>query len=223
MTIPKAPQVFPRSEYLRRMAAVKAEMAKQGVETLVVINIKNITYLTGYTAKSAYVPQGVVVSASREEPAFILRQCDWPAALHQAWMSRDNIIMYPESLVGVTGKDGFDAVIDYLNDLGVANRQAGLELNDLNVNQMAKFKARMPNAKFVDCAKLVHWVRGVKSDLEIELMREAAAIADAAVQRTAEIMRVGVREADVAAEIYEILARGVNGKPGTDMTNSVFF
>jgi len=147
MTIPKAPQVFPRSEYLRRMAAVKAEMAKQGVETLVVINIKNITYLTGYTAKSAYVPQGVVVSASREEPAFILRQCDWPAALHQAWMSRDNIIMYPESLVGVTGKDGFDAVIDYLNDLGVANRQAGLELNDLNVNQMAKFKARALGAR----------------------------------------------------------------------------
>ena len=223
MTITRAPQVFPRSEYLRRIAAVKASMAQHEVDTLIVNNIRNITYLTGYTAKSAYVPQGVIITANREEPAFVLRQCDWPAALHQAWMGRGNIIMYPESLVGVDGKDGYDAVIDYVNDLGAASRNVGLEFNDLTVNQMAKFTARMPKTKFADCTKLVHWVRGVKSDLEIELMREAAAIADAAILRAAEVIRPGVREADVAAEIYGTLARGVNGKPGTDVTNSVFF
>lgn len=222
MTISKGPQVFPRTEYLRRLAAVKAEMARREVDALVVSNIRNITYLTGYTAKSAYVPQGVLISSQKEEPTFILRQCDGPAALHQAWMDRGNIIAYPESLVGIPGKDGYDAVIDFLHELGHANRGVGLELNDLTSAQVEKFKARMPEAKFVDCAKLVHWVRGVKSDLEITLMREAAAIADAAVMRAAEVIRPGVREADVVAEIYGTLARGANGKPGTDIAN-VFF
>jgi Xaa-Pro aminopeptidase len=194
-------------------------MAKQGVDALVVNNIRNITYLTGYTAKSAYVPQGVIISARQAEPAFILRQCDWPAALHQAWMSRDNIIMYPESLIGVDGKDGYDAVIDHVIDLGLAGQNVGLEFNDLMVSQMEKFKRRLPEAKLVDCAKLVAWVRGVKSDLEIALMREAGAIADAAVLRAAEVIRPGVREADVAAEIYKTVVKGANGKVGTDVVN----
>jgi Xaa-Pro aminopeptidase len=219
MTISKASQVFPRAEYLRRIAAVKAEMARREVNALVVNNIRNITYLTGYTAKSAYVPQGLIITSNREEPTFILRQCDWPAGLHQAWMDRANILSYPESLIGIPGKDGYDAVIDFLHELGDSNRGIGLEMNDLTAAQAEKFRARLPNARIVDCAKLVHWIRGIKSDLEIELMREAAAIADAAVMRAAEVIRPGVREADVAAEIYATLARGANGKPGTDIAN----
>ncbi|MGY3573105.1 M24 family metallopeptidase [Bradyrhizobium sp. USDA 4504] len=221
MTISKAPQIFPRSEYLRRIAAVKAEMAKQGVDALVVNNVRNITYLTGYLAKSAYVPQGLIVCTNRDEPMFILRHCDWAAGLHQAWMTRENITYYPESLIGIDGKDGYDAVIDFLIDLGPAARNVGLEFNDLTISQIEKFKKRLSKSDLVDCAKLVHWVRGVKSDLEIGIMREAAAIADAAVLRAAEVIRPGVREADVAAEIYGTIVRGVNGKPATDIA-SVF-
>lgn len=73
MTISKAPQAFPRTEYLSRLAAVKWEMAQRNIDALVATNSSNITYLTGYTARSAYLPQGLVVSMHQEEPTFILR------------------------------------------------------------------------------------------------------------------------------------------------------
>lgn len=215
MPIEKGPQAFPRTEYLRRLAAVKSEMASRGIEALVVNNGSNITYLTGYTALSGYVPQGLVVSAGKEEPTFILRRQDAPAAVHQTFLARENVIGYPESLIGNPDMDGFDTVIDFLSESGLADRGLGLELGNLSAQTAEKFKVRLPKARIVDCTKAVAWIRMVKSDLEISVMREAAAISDAAILRAAEVIRPGVREADAAAEIVATLVRGANGKPGT--------
>lgn len=79
----------------------------------------------------------------------------------------------------------------------------------------ASRRQRLPDARIVDFTNAVTWIRIVKSDLEISVMREAAAISDAAMSRAAEVIRPGVREADAIAEIMGTLARGANGKPGT--------
>ncbi|NOJ50828.1 M24 family metallopeptidase [Bradyrhizobium archetypum] len=215
MTISKGSQAFPRTEYVRRLAAVKSEMERRDIDALVVNNAANITYLTGYTALSAYVPQGLVVSIHREEPTFILRRQDAPAAIHQTFLERGNVIGYPESLIGNPDMDGFDTVIDFLHELGVASRSLGLERGYLSAQASEKFKERLPKARIVDCTKAIAWIRGIKSDLEIAVMREAAAISDAAMLRAAEVIRPGVREADAVAEIVATLVRGANGKPGT--------
>ncbi|MER8480859.1 Xaa-Pro peptidase family protein [Mesorhizobium sp. M1163] len=215
MAISRAPQAFPRSEYMRRITAVKAEMERWGVEALVISDANNITYLSGYTALSAYVPQALLVSIREQEPTFILRQCDAPAALHETFMERDRIISYPESLIGNPEKNGYDAVIDHIQEAGYAKQSIGVELDDLPSRAPDKFKSRLPASKIVDCSKLATWIRLVKSDLEIAVMRECAAISDAAVLRAAEVIRPGVREADVIAEIVGTLVRGANGKPGT--------
>lgn len=222
MTISKGPQAFPRTEYLRRLATLKSEMARRGIDALVVNNMSNITYLTGYTARSGYVPQGLVVSTDRVEPTFILRRQDAPAAIHQSFMERSNVIGYPEDLIGNPDKDGFDVVIDFLHDLGVATRGLGLELGNLSSQAAEKFKARLPKASIADCSKVVPWIRIIKSDLEISVMRDAAAIADAGVMRAAEVIRRGVREADAMAEIAATLARGANGKAGTSFASMYF-
>ena len=222
MAISKAPQAFPRTEYLRRVAAVKAEMALRGVDVLVINNSRNITWLTGCTARTGITPQSVVVSNGNEEPTFILRGLDAPAAIHQSFLDRGNVIGYGENLIGRANTDGFDAVIDWVCELGHATHALGLELGDLSAQTAGRFRARMPKAKVVDCTKAVAWIRTVKSDLEISVMREAGAIADAGIIRAAEVIRPGVREADAMAEIMATLARGANGKPGTDLAN-VFF
>ena len=214
-TISKGPQAFPRTEFLRRLTAVKSEMGRRDIDALFVSDPNNITYLTGYTALSGYVPQGLVVSIHEEEPTFILRRQDAPAAIHQTFMEHDKIIGYPEELVGNPDMDGYDTVIDFLHEIGVANRGVGIELGNLPAQSAEKFKTRLPEARIVDCTKAVTWVRLVKSDLEIAVMREAAAISDAAIMRAAEVIRPGVREADAIAEITGTLARGANGKPGT--------
>ncbi|RUV01906.1 MAG: aminopeptidase P family protein [Mesorhizobium sp.] len=216
MAIGRGQQAFPRTEYVRRLAAVKSELARRDIDALVVSDQNNITYLTGYTAISGYVPQGLVVSQDEEEPTFILRRCDAPAAINQCFMERDKIIPYPEALIANPEKDGHDTVIDYLEEIGLAKRGIGIELLNLSAQSAEKFRRRLPDATIVDCTKAVTWLRLVKSDLEIAVMREAAAISDAAVLRAAEVIRAGVREADASAEIVGTLIRGANGKPGTN-------
>ncbi|MCK1420545.1 MULTISPECIES: Xaa-Pro peptidase family protein [unclassified Bradyrhizobium] len=219
MTVSKGPQVFPRTEYLRRLAAVKAEMVKRDIETLVVTFDRSINYLTGYTARSAYVPQALVVSVHEEEPPLILRLMDVPAGIHLTFLERNKIIGYPESLVGNPEKDGFDAVIDFLQEAKLTDRGVGLEMGQLPARAAENFKKRLPGARFVDCTHVVTWIRVIKSDLEIALMKEAAAIADAGMMRAAEVIRPGVHEADAVAEILATLARGANGKHGTGIAN----
>ncbi|TIU31029.1 MAG: aminopeptidase P family protein, partial [Mesorhizobium sp.] len=215
MTIPKGVQAFPRTEYLRRLSAVKAEMEGRDVDVLLVLDASNITYLSGYTTPSGYVPQALVIDGVAEEPTFILRRCDAPAAMYECFMEQDKIIGYPEALIGNLANDGYDAVIDFLNEAGLAKRGLGIEMSSLPAATSEKFKSRLPEARVVDCTKLVSWLRLVKSDLEIEVMREAAAISDAAMKRASEVIRAGVAEADAAAEIAAALIRGANGKPGT--------
>lgn len=219
MTMPKAPQAFPRSEYLRRLSAVKAEMERRGVDVLVVTTAANITYLSGYTSKSDYVPQGLIVSIKDEEPSFFTRRMDGPAAIHQMFIDRSRVTGYPEALIANAEKDGYDAGIDLLLGMGLASKSIGLEAKYLPTHTVEKFKARLPNAKVSDLTNAVTWLRGVKSDLEIDMMREAAAITDAGMTRAREVIRPGVREADAAAEIVGALMRGVNGKPGTDLAS----
>ncbi|RMC62468.1 M24 family metallopeptidase [Sinorhizobium meliloti] len=215
MTITRGPQAFPRTEHLRRLASLKLEMSRREIDALVVTEQHNITYLTGYTAVSAYVPQGLVVLAHQEEPVFILRPMDAIAAIHQCFMERDKIIAYPEALIANPEKDGYDVIIDYLAENGLAKRGIGIEANSLPAQAAEKFRKRLPGASILDCTSAVTWIRLIKSDLEIEVMREAAEITAAAMQRAAEVIRPGVHEADAAAELFATLIRGVKGKPGT--------
>lgn len=218
MTLSKGRQLFPRTEYLRRLADVKSEMARRDIDALVVSSPANITYLSGHTAYTSYVPQGLVVSMQEDDPTFILRRMDGAAAIHESFLERNNVIGYPENLIANPERDGYDVIIDFLHDRGLANRSVGIEPSFLTVKTgqaQDKFKSRLPNARIVDCSKAVDFVRLIKSDLEIEVMREAAAIADAAIMRATEVIRPGVREADAAAEIIGTLIRGAKGKPGT--------
>lgn len=217
MAINKAPQAFPRMEYLRRLAAVKSEMARRDVEALVLTSWANITYLTGNVTRM-YSLHALVVSQREEEPTLVVRGMDAPGCIHQTFMDRSKVISYPESLVGKPDKNGFDAVIDFLRDVGLANRGLGLEQGSLSAQNVEKFRQRLPEASIVDCSKAVDWIRMVKSELEIAMMREAAGIADAAIMRATEVIRPGVREADAAAEIVAAQVRGnPNGNPATGM------
>ncbi|WP_441258726.1 M24 family metallopeptidase [Bradyrhizobium sp. 521_C7_N1_3] len=219
MAIPKGPQVFPRSEYLRRLTAVKEAMKKRDVEALVVTTSANITYLTGYTSKSAYIPQGLIVELSEEEPTFFTRRMDAPAAIHQMFVDRGRIFGYPEDLIANPERDGFDVIVEFLHEKRLATRGIGLELGYLAARTAEKFKTRAPDAKLVEFTNVVSWIRGVKSDLEIALMREAAVIADAGMLRAREVIRPGVKEADAAAEIISTLVRGADGKSGTELAS----
>lgn len=214
MAISKGPQAFPRSEYLRRTAAVKAQMAHLDVDALFVTHPANVAWLTGCIVRHSS-PQGVVVSMHKDEPTFLVRRADSAAAIHQGFLERENLVVYPENRSGNPNADGWNAVIAHLKESGLATRGLALEMHHLNAETAETLRQSLPEARIVDSEKAVVWARLIKSDLEVATMRESAAIADAAMKRATEVIRPDVHEADVVAEILAAQARGANGKSGT--------
>lgn len=218
MTITKGSQAFPRAEYLRRHAAVKAEMKRRGVDALIVTSWPNITYLTGNLTRM-FSLHALVVLANEEEPMLLVRGMDVPGCIHQTFMDRARVFGYSDDYIGKADLNGYDAVIDFVDEAGLSRGGIGIEFagggigggGSLSAANAEKFRKRLSDAAIIDCSKLIDWIRLVKSDLEIEVMREAASIADAAIMRAAEVIRPGLHEAELAAEIVAAQVRGAPG------------
>ena len=71
-----------------------------------------------------------------------------------------------------------------------------------------KIKTGLPDAKLKDSERLVNWVRFVKSDAEIDLMRIASRITEKGMKTALENINIGVRQCDAVAEIQKSLIGG---------------
>lgn len=202
--------LFERTEYQARLVATKARMERAGLEVLVIADPANMNYLTGYDGWSFYVPQVVVVAADADEPLWIGRQMDAAGARHTAYMAPENIVSYPEDHVQDKDKHPMAVVGAELRRRGWGSRTIGVESDAYyyTARSDAELRRALPAATFDDANLLVNWVRVVKSDAEIELMRQAGVIVERAMQAALGAIQPGVRECDVAAEISRAQIRG---------------
>ena len=67
---------------------------------------------------------------------------------------------------------------------------------------------RVPEWKLVDSFELVNWVRSVKSDAEVQLMRQAGMVCSKAMRAAIDTIDIGVRQCDAAAAISQAQITG---------------
>ncbi|TMJ42013.1 MAG: ectoine hydrolase DoeA, partial [Alphaproteobacteria bacterium] len=82
---------FARAEYEQRLKKIRTEMQKRGLDLLIVNDIANQHYITGYDGWSFYTPQVVLVPIEDAEPVWIGRAMDAAGGLLTAWMKPENI------------------------------------------------------------------------------------------------------------------------------------
>lgn len=80
-------------------------------------------------------------------------------------------------------------------------KRIGLELDVLPVNFCERYRTLYPGAVFVDATPLIRKVRMIKSHYEIHLMKDAADQVDLVYRRAREVIKVGMTDLDVAAEL----------------------
>jgi len=203
--------VFTVQEYKNRIENVKKEMAKQGIDILIAGNPANMNYLTGYDGKSYYVPQMIVVPIDEEIPYWIGRSMDRNGAKLTTWLPEDKLLFYEDHYVQSLVSHPMNYVADFFKQKKWDRKVIGMDL-DLAFTaprHYLEITKDLPNATFKDTSLLVNWVRIVKSDAEIEFIRNAAKIVDNAFDKTFEFMDVGVRESHAAAVLHHALIGGV--------------
>ena len=208
---------FPKLEYEDRVNRVRSSMSAHGIDVLVIADPGNINWLTGYDAWSFYTPQLMLVDMS-SGPFWIGREMDAGAAKFTTYLSSSQIIGYPEDLVQRSDIHPSDYLADWMTKKGYNQSIIGYETDTYFASKRSldTLQAGLNKAKWLPVDLLVNWVRLVKSEAELKVMRQAGKIAELAMQTAYDKVEVGIRQSDLMADI---LASQIRGTPsfGGDM------
>lgn len=207
---------FELSEYQHRIRNVKEKMVDQGIDVLLVTDPANMNYLTGYDSWSYYVHQLVVLTVDAVEPIWIGRGLDKNAAKETTWLNHNNIISYNDSYVQSVTKHPMDFVAALLEERGQARKRIGVEMDTYYFTAQCYMSLAkgLSHANFLDATALVNWIRFIKSEQEIQYIKNATKIVEKAMQAGIDSIRVGVRECDVAANISHAQISGTESFGG---------
>ncbi len=201
---------FTQDEYKERLRKTKQSMQQKGIELLISQDTNNMNYLTGYDAWSFYYSQCVLVHVDLDEPICFVRAQDAGGAYIKTYLKRENIIVYKEKYIHTWPTHPYDALINFIKERKWEKSNIGVEMDSHYFTAFCyeKLKQGLPNANIKDSKRLVNWVRLIKSDAEINLMKVAAKISENAMKIAMDSINPGVRQCDAVAEIQRALFRG---------------
>ena len=202
--------LFEKKEYKERLKKVKASMQKKGIDLLVSHDPANMNYLTGYDAWSFYYAQCVLVHINEDEPICFLRAQDAGGAYIKTYLQDKNIIKYEEKYIHTWPLHPYQYLVEIIKERKWDKSNIGLEMDShyFTAYCFEKIKSGLPNTKIKDAERLVNWVRVVKSNTEIKLMKAAALITENAMKTAFKSISPGVRQCDAVADIQKTLFNG---------------
>ncbi len=201
---------FSKAEYKDRLKKVQKSMQDKGIELLISQDTANMNYLTGYDAWSFYYAQCVLVHVNAEEPICFVRAQDAGGAYIKTYLQDENIIKYDEKYIHTWPSHPYDYLVEIIKQKKWDKLKIGLEMDShyFTAYCYEKIKSGLPNAKLKDSERLVNWVRLIKSNAEIKLMKSAAQISEKGMKTAIESINPGIRQCDAVAEIQKTLFNG---------------
>ena len=179
----------------KRMRALRWRLDEAGVEALLVTHPPNWFYLTGFTGEA-----GALIVA-RHSAALITDSRFTVQA--QSEVRGASVITYRDSLLGSLG--------GWIQRKGI--RRAGFDPGRVTVGQFrAVRKAAGSRAEWKAVPGAVEGLRAAKDASEMAAMRSAGRLGSEIMESAIRMLRPGMREFEVAAEIeYQMRKRGASG------------
>ncbi len=196
---------FPPEEHAARLAATRAELNRRGLDALLVFAQESHYYLTGYDTSGFVFFQAGVITADERPTVLLTRRPD----LRQA----EAASLYDDIRIWLNSEDADPAeyLRAILQELGLQGGRAGVEF--------ATYGLTAANGRLVeaalrgfcaldDASDIVRCQRLVKSEAELEMVRRAGRLADAAVLAAVEASGPGVTESELSAAALTAMLNG---------------
>jgi len=188
------------------LARQMAAMERHGLDALVACSKENVAYGAGYTVPSQALnirSRQFAVACNREgRAAMLLTANELPEA--QARSTLHDLRPYDEF-----AENPMAVLAGILKDLGVGEGKIGLEMDAIPADRWEVLKKALPRAAWEHGAEAFHEARMVKTPGELERLRAAARIADAAQAEAHAQVRQGMTEQDLYRLIVDrALAHG---------------
>jgi len=182
-------RLTPKNELEYRFRKLQTEMAGAGLDAVIMLQNADLFYFTGtIQTGNLYVP-------ACGDPVYLVRR-DFLRARMESGLAQVVPFTSPRELPGVVAGLGHPTPA-----------RIGLELDVLPVNLYQKYRDLYPRAEFFDATPLIRRVRMVKSHYEIHILQDAALLADKVHRRACEVIREGMSELELAAELEQLARR----------------
>jgi Xaa-Pro aminopeptidase len=183
-------------DYVKRIVNIQEEMASKGIDLLLATRGKSVTYIGG-----AFIPWRSVAMVSKDGHVGLnTLLMDFERIKDDSWL---------ENVVGcapLPNMELWEVTVDQIKKLGFEEATIGIELGHsprmiagyLFATELEILQESLPKAKLVNALDVIDRVTYVKDTEEIKLLKQAAAIADAAQERVRESLCVGMSEMEIA-------------------------
>jgi len=185
---------FPFAEYQRRLGELRKRMEKRLLDAVIISDPENLMYLTDYQTTGYSYFQALVVPIN-DEPFMITRMMEASNVHARTWVEATR----PYTDTG----DPIQMLVEALREFGLSGKVVGYERNSyfFPAYFQDQIHTSYTEGRLLDCFGIVEEGRACKSQVEIEVMRKAAAAAKAGMMAGIEACAPGVSENDIGAAI----------------------
>jgi Xaa-Pro dipeptidase len=198
---------FSTDEFASRRDRVRGAIGRAGLDWLVAFHPVSIHWLTGSDAKSYQEFQCLLISAEPGPVSVLTREGE------RNEFQDDAIVDELRTWGGGEPEDPIAAFGRLADDLGLRGARVGMEVPGyyLHPHHYVQLKEFLGAALVAEPTDLIHDLKLVKSATEVEYIREASRIADAAMAAFAKSLAEGRSELEVAGDVYHALLTSGSG------------
>jgi len=198
---------FTIDEFSSRRVRVREEIAKAGLDWLVVFNPVSIHWLTGSDAKSYQEFQCLLISARPGPITVLTREGE------RNEFEDDALVDQIHTVGGREPEDPIIAFEQLVESLQLRRGRVGMEVPAyyLHPHHYVRIKQFLGAALVAEPNELVHDLKLVKSPAELAYIRQAAKIADTAMSIFADSLEAGRTELEISGDIYQSLLTSGSG------------
>jgi Xaa-Pro dipeptidase len=184
----------PETELVQRRERLQRSMQASQVDAVVIVQDADLFYFTGTVqAGTLYVP-------SQGEPLYMVRR-EIGRARRESPLPRIVPLASMREMPARLAEQGYPPA-----------RRIGFELDTVPVGLFERYRKVFASCELVDATPLVRKVRAIKSPFEIDLVRKAAAHIDRIFRAACALVREGMTQIELAAELERISR--LDGHPG---------
>jgi Xaa-Pro dipeptidase len=196
-----------------RLEKLNASLRNSGLDAVALNPGSTLTYLTGAHFHLMERPV-VLLVAPGQDPALILPELEMLKVEHIPY----SVQAFP---YGENPSAWGDVFRNAVQALGLSGKRIGVETEHMRLLEYNFIQAGAPSAEFPDASETLGLLRLRKEPQEVERMRKAVKIAQAALEATLPLIKIGMTERELAAElVVQLLHNGSDaGLPFTPIVS----
>lgn len=192
---------FSKQEYAARLERLKARMAEENLDCLLLFAQESMYWLTGYDTFGYCFFQTMIVKANGEI-VLLTRSADLRQAQHTSIV--ENIVIWTDK----SDADPTKNLHQILSGMDLVGANIGIEYDTVGLT--AKYgmdlNARLKSfAELHDASELVNALRLIKSKAELEYVKKAGELSDLALDAAIKKTKAGANEGDILAAMHSAI------------------